>query len=142
MVQPVIVPAYGIIAYPFSPVVIAEPAPSIVIPNEPDKDPGLKSPEKSAYEDELEKFAKEDEMEVDAKDEDVELDDDMAKDDVPCKSPIKLPLKEPVLYVWVNVSKLEDNMPMLELLLNMRVSKLALSCTYEDVNELKEEVKV
>ena len=39
MVQPVIVPPYGITAYPLFPVVNALPAPSIVIPNEPDNAP-------------------------------------------------------------------------------------------------------
>ena len=33
------VPEYGIVAYPLLPVVIAEPAPSMVIPNEPDNAP-------------------------------------------------------------------------------------------------------
>ena len=39
MVQPVIVPPYGITAYPLFPVVNSFPAPSIVIPKEPDNAP-------------------------------------------------------------------------------------------------------
>lgn len=39
MVQPVIVPEYGIVAYPLFPIVSTEPAPSIVIPNDPDNAP-------------------------------------------------------------------------------------------------------
>jgi hypothetical protein len=80
MVQPVIVPLYGIIAYPFSPVVIVEPAPSIVIPNEPDVDPGLKSPDVSANDAETIPFNWE-------------------------PSPINEPVNEPVLYVCLNWSK-------------------------------------
>lgn len=97
-VHPVIVPPYGTIKNPFSPVVKVDPPPSMVIPNEPDIDPGLNSPENSAYEDEMENPAYEDEMEFDA---------DMALEAVPCKSPMKLPVNDPVLYVWVKVSKLE-----------------------------------